>query len=152
MYRRLLKWTCFTIGIAAVAAIATCAIWFQKTGGRWTDDHIKASSPFHRFVDPWVDRESEDEIRRLVLSEVPIGSSFRDIERFVERHFIDFRAEKRTEAADPDDPVEQTPHVYIRAWQAGYSPSGSDWMDFIFVLDASDCVKDVQVSCNGNWL
>jgi hypothetical protein len=155
--RRLIKWTLLTtaaLAALAVALVIAALIWLGVYSGTdWTDDHIKTSSPFHRFVEPF-SRENEGAIEALVLQELPIGSDMTEIRSFIDRHFIGREVQKQTGPMDIDYPIERPnpSHISLRVWASGRIPMGSDYLDVFLVLDESDRVQDVVVSCNGDWM
>jgi len=135
---------------AIVIAGAGCLI----TPKNYEVDNIRPTSPFHKYVEHFkpYDQSTENEISNLVLKELPLGSSLSAIQDFISRHFTVTKGRKRPATNDIEAPVKNQPYIYVRVWSWGQTFAGSWHLDFIFILDDSDRLKDVRSSCDGSWV
>ena len=111
--RRILKWTVLGISSLVLMIVIGFVVWLWITGGESTTEHIKTTSPFHRYEQfHWMNSLGvRAEMRALVLAELPIGSNFEAIKVFVDRHFIDVMTQRRPSPGGP------MPYIYIRSWK-----------------------------------
>ncbi len=120
----------------------------------YTNDYVRPTSPFHKYVEHFkpYDSSTENEIKALVLKEVPTGSPVSAIQAFVRHHFTVSEVKKQPTTTADTGPVKKHPYIYVRVWEGGTRFAGSYYLDFIFILDDSDKLQDVMISCDGSWL
>lgn len=133
-----------------VAAICVLVIGLMIAFGQeFTTSGIRYSSSLRAAIDR---HSPEPTIRNAILTLIPIGSPRLTVEKAIKTHFSG--SPRRT--ADLPDAIlagyRDSPQICIRLFHHDDIPSGSDWVEAIFVFDADSKLKDLIVGKYGVYL
>jgi hypothetical protein len=91
-------------------------------------------------------------LRKQILKELPLGSSFNDVEIYCRNNFQGKRMKEYDLARSQLRDIKETKYISHRIKKSGTFPVGSSWTDVIFFFDNNEKFSRLLINKYGVWL